>query len=550
MVNRKNIPDDWPEEEVIAQRIERLFATDASIEERKLGQRAMEKLIRMLGEERIPERLLYAQNVRDLLPDAARFEIHRVATKYAESVANLMSTPPQEPVQKPRDESKLDIKIKEYRDELKIGKTYYLPGDDSKKPPEWEFTGEQRVNAENEMEFVFFGDKRGTKGATLKELYMCNTPEGRRLSADTKVSNVRSTSAPHHRRFDKAFTINNETFPRGTYQVSEWGGVWFIIRDGKDGKPSSFLPIPGDVHPEQCPIVDDDMVAGKESAERVKEPVILDGENVESLADALHQDTTSLGDAITAGTDRGEGKKKNEDRIVINAEKNFVAVIDGVGGYGDGDKAAQVLAENLVRSTDDIDAAAEQAMMEMRAFHPKCGAVFISAKVMLDRGKKYLDICQSGDAKLFVIDEKGKVVYETKDESIVQKLVDDHVISEDDALTHGMRNVIGNQIRAYPEHKDEGKVTHLPRVEVRSGYRVYMYTDGVGDNLTSAEIAKNAGKRMTADQAAGLLADITAKRMRNSEAIEKAGRSNGVYKDGFRSRPKRDNRAIAIIDIA
>jgi hypothetical protein len=62
-----------------------------------------------------------------------------------------------------------------------------------------------------------------------------------------------------------------------------------------------------------------------------------------------------------------------------------------------------------------------------------------------------------------------------------------------------------------------------------------------------------AGK--TQEQAIEDISDVTDKRMKNSKDIisktdQQGGRhKTGVYSDGYKSKPKSDNRAIAIVDI-
>ena len=79
---------------------------------------------------------------------------------------------------------------------------------------------------------------------------------------------------------------------------------------------------------------------------------ILDGEEVEDFAVSPHYFRLGSGDEVIAGTDKGINYKDyNEDRVVVSPEGNFIAVIDGMGEYGKGDRAAEILARSLLESS-------------------------------------------------------------------------------------------------------------------------------------------------------------------------------------------------------
>ncbi len=134
-------------------------------------------------------------------------------------------------------------------------------------------------------------------------------------------------------------------------------------------------------------------------------------------------------------------------------------------------------------------------------------------------------------------------------------------MTEDQLLYHPQRNIISNQINA-----QENKIT-TKKVKVNKGDRVILMTDGISDNLTPDEIAKLI-KGQNPDVAVKLIDMITTQRMKNNEDIitktERpfnpmfdfvnnettiGRRKTGKYSDGFKSKPKRDNRGIAIMEV-
>lgn len=122
-------------------------------------------------------------------------------------------------------------------------------------------------------------------------------------------------------------------------------------------------------------------------------------------------------------------------------------------------------------------------------------------------------------------------------------------LTEDAALYDSARAIVLNAI--YPK---QGTVKTYAAIPLQQGYRVLLFSDGIGDNLTDEELARLVPPHhVSAQDAFSLLSDITSKRMAEKDEIEaKTGDRSKVktYSDGFRSKPKEDNRALVIMDIA
>lgn len=282
---------------------------------------------------------------------------------------------------------------------------------------------------------------------------------------------------------------------------------------------------------------------------------ILTGEGAKSLVESARNFQLKSGDTVIAGTYEGINyKDRNEDRVAVSPEGNLVAVVDGMGGYGKGDKAAEILAQELLNSPEDAEKAVENAKRKMEEEGlGKSGAVFISATLSnwQDASKTpYISVAQMGDARLIVIDKTGGLFFASTDHSHVQQLVDAGAISRDRALHHPQRNKVTRAVSA--ESKDE--VVEY-KVNLAEGDLVILMSDGISDNFTPGEIAEKVKTARTrGESVAQIFATIskdTDERMANMEKIKDSShRTEGeTYSDGYRSQPKSDNQALAIIEI-
>jgi serine/threonine protein phosphatase PrpC len=183
-------------------------------------------------------------------------------------------------------------------------------------------------------------------------------------------------------------------------------------------------------------------------------------------------------------------------------DKGLVLVVsDGMGGALAGDVASRMAIEAvrdvLMSNNDDgsgcdpesslIDCLKHATMQANRAIHYKSledsrcsgmGATLTGAAI---RGDK-LDLVQVGDSRAYVI--RGEQIrLATKDQSLVQQLVDVGQISEEEAETHMFRNVILQALGAQNE-----LTPATASIQLRRGDLLLLCSDGLSGKLRNEEI--------------------------------------------------------------
>ncbi len=184
-------------------------------------------------------------------------------------------------------------------------------------------------------------------------------------------------------------------------------------------------------------------------------------------------------------------------------EKGLVLVVsDGMGGALAGDVASRMAVESvreMLMGSDSeepcnpelplVDCLKNATVYANLAIHlrsqedSRCagmGATFTGAAVRGDN----LDLVQVGDSRAYII-RKNQIRLATKDQSLVQQLVDVGQISESEAETHMFRNVILQALGAQSE------VTPVTgRIRLRRGDVVLLCSDGLSGKLRSEDIQK------------------------------------------------------------
>src|SRR5260370_40722442 len=130
--------------------------------------------------------------------------------------------------------------------------------------------------------------------------------------------------------------------------------------------------------------------------------------------------------------------------------------------------------------------------------HRRCrgmGATLTGAAIKGDK----LDLIQGGDSGAYVM-RGTQIRLATKDQSLVQQLVDVGQISEEEAETHMFRNVILQALGAQTE-----LTPATARIRIRQGDMLLLCSDGLSGKLRNEEI-----RQIVADSTKDLAAACSA----------------------------------------
>lgn len=199
------------------------------------------------------------------------------------------------------------------------------------------------------------------------------------------------------------------------------------------------------------------------------------------------------------GTD-GVAAPQELESFELGAKGLVLVVSDGMGGALAGDVASRMAVDSVRekmmgnnseagcdQDTPLVDCLKDATVHANREIHNKSqedsrcagmGATFTGAAVHGD----LLDLVQVGDSRGYII-RKDQIRLATKDQSLVQQLVDVGQISEAEAETHMFRNVILQALGA------QGDVTPVTgRIRLRRGDVVLLCSDGLSGKLRSEDI--------------------------------------------------------------
>jgi serine/threonine protein phosphatase PrpC len=187
----------------------------------------------------------------------------------------------------------------------------------------------------------------------------------------------------------------------------------------------------------------------------------------------------------------------NEDAAY--ASPCLVAVADGVGGAAAGELASNLAIMKLVSldkrrlinplETEFSDAVADaNDLISFATFYePRHTgmATTLTAVAMANDGR-YL-VANVGDSRTYLLRD-GRLSRLTRDDSLVQELIDQGDLSESEARAHPQRSVVLRVLDG-----GERKLLALLAVDAQAGDRLLLCSDGVTDYLSDDQVAELLG---------------------------------------------------------
>jgi protein phosphatase len=213
---------------------------------------------------------------------------------------------------------------------------------------------------------------------------------------------------------------------------------------------------------------------------------------------------------ITYGavTHVGQVRTGNEDSLL--ADNNVFMVADGMGGHNAGEVASLMAVEHLreaasgiIAETDLVQAlvhANEVIYAESMTNHLHHGmGTTLAAMVVLDNNN--IVVAHVGDSRVYMWHEKA-LTRLSKDHSYVQELVDEGIVSIDEARTHPRRNIVTRALGIDAEVDVEANT-----FPVTVGAWYVLCSDGLVDEISDADIAKVLERCTTPHEASQALVD-------------------------------------------
>jgi protein phosphatase len=199
-----------------------------------------------------------------------------------------------------------------------------------------------------------------------------------------------------------------------------------------------------------------------------------------------------------ASTDVGMVRQQNEDSYL--AEENLYVVADGMGGHNAGEVASALAVTTLKAGArsgiDTVERFRELVQQANTAIYTASlddstqsgmGTTLTALSIVAGEEPRVL-VANVGDARTYLW-RNGALTRLSVDHSYVQELVNEGIITPEEARVHPRRNIVTRALGI-----DRSVVVDVFSHLVRTGDRIVLCSDGLVDEVSDADIAVVLGQ--------------------------------------------------------
>ena len=205
---------------------------------------------------------------------------------------------------------------------------------------------------------------------------------------------------------------------------------------------------------------------------------------------------------------QGQGKRSNQEDAYFPIDtssmqyKNCFIICDGVGGQNKGEVASSMLSQSLgellqvdILDIDIIKNAlriTENKMTKAVKDQNELEGMSTTLVLLVNTGTNIIT-AHVGDSRIYQF-RNGKVLYKSKDHSLVEELVAHGSITEAAAVTHPRRNVITRSVSGNGQNAEIDFNIHL---DLKQDDLFLLCTDGVLESWTDVELRKWSNQKFS-----------------------------------------------------
>jgi protein phosphatase len=208
---------------------------------------------------------------------------------------------------------------------------------------------------------------------------------------------------------------------------------------------------------------------------------------------------------MSAACDPGVSRDHNEDAVYIGTDEEqgyYLAIVcDGMGGHNAGEVASAIAVETIKRCVSERFADSEPAELLEAAFAEASARIDEQAVVNPDASgmgctcvlvlgiKERVFFAHAGDSRGYRV-RNGELQPMTADHTMVQEMVDNGLITEEQASVHPYRGRIS---RCLGHGKNKGQPT-ISEGTFEAGDNILLCSDGLSDVVSKGDILPLMGQ--------------------------------------------------------
>lgn len=192
------------------------------------------------------------------------------------------------------------------------------------------------------------------------------------------------------------------------------------------------------------------------------------------------------------------GQRENQEDSIIQWNNRLFVLCDGMGGHEKGEVASQTICQSLVTwfennikpdepfTDDQLREAIEYAYTELDKYADGNPRQMGTTLTLLYVGSNGITAAHMGDSRIYHIRPKARVLYQSRDHSLVFDLFQTGEITFEQMATYPQKNMVTRAMMPGEDNRMRPDIIHITDIQPNDYF--YMCSDGMMEKMANSEL--------------------------------------------------------------
>lgn len=192
------------------------------------------------------------------------------------------------------------------------------------------------------------------------------------------------------------------------------------------------------------------------------------------------------------------GQRDNQEDAIVQWDNRLFILCDGMGGHEKGEVASQTVCQSLTTwfeehvtpdapfTDEQLREAIEYAYQQLDQYADGNPKQMGTTLTLLYIGRNGVTAAHMGDSRIYHIRPNEKVLYQSRDHSLVFDLFQAGEITYEEMLNYPQKNIVTRAMTPGEDNRMRADIIHIS--DIQPGDYFYMCSDGMLEQMSNDEL--------------------------------------------------------------